>query len=199
MKAEIVCVLRSGGEFNVSHVRRLRDQIGEVAPGVPFFCLSDVVIRDVPTIALEYNWPGWWSKMELFRPDIFGDLLYLDLDSHVVGDISELLEIGQTAIMRDVYRPAGLQSSIMYLAEADRAEIWRSWVMHADEWQVRYAKGGDQAFLERHWLKAVTRWQDVLAGRIVSYKVDCAPRGEIPAGARVVAFHGKPRPWEIGL
>lgn len=199
MSARIVCVLRSGGDFRIEHVRRLRDQAAFFAPGVPFFCLSDLEIDDVETIPLERNWAGWWSKLELFRPDLAGDLLFLDLDMTIVGDISPLLEIGQTAIMRDVYRPAGLQSSIMYLAAADRPAIWQSFTMHASTWIERYEKGGDQAFLERHWVKTALRWQDVFPGFVVSYKVDCEPRGTVPAGARVVAFHGKPRPWQVGF
>lgn len=193
----IACVLRSGGEYNVGHVRRLRDQAAEFAPAVPFVCLSDVPISDVETIELECSWPGWWSKLELFRPDLEGDFLYLDLDSSIVGDLSDLLAAGRSSIMRDVYRPAGLQSSVMYIAARDREAVWTSWALHAAHWIEQYRVGGDQAFLERHWLSWVTRWQDSHPGQIVSFKVDCS-RG-VPAGARGIAFHGRPRPWEVGF
>lgn len=198
----IACVLKTGGEYRWEHVVRLAFQLDKVAPDVPLLCLTDHpgsnYLEGIEIVPLEHNWPGWWSKMELFRPDISGDLLYFDLDTTIVREIDDMLWHGRTALMRDVYRPNGLQSSVMYLAEADRAAVWQSWTMHADEWQERYRKGGDQAFLERFWLETADRWQDVLPRKIVSYKVDCQQGGRVPFGAAVVAFHGKPRPWEVG-
>ena len=195
----IACVLRSGGEFKVEHVRRLRDQCGFFAPDVQFVALSDVLIPGVETIPLEFGFPGWWSKLELFRPDVVGDLLYFDLDSLIVGDLYDMLSQGRTTLMRDVYRPEGLQSSVMFLAYRDKEEVWTSFRMHSQDWMQRYRREGDQGFLERFWLKWAARWQDVLPGQVVSWKADCVPRGSVPRPARVVAFHGKPRPWEVGF
>jgi hypothetical protein len=52
---------------------------------------------------------------------------------------------------------------------------------------------GDQGFLQSV-LGDCQRWQDV-AGGIYSYKAHCS-RG-VPADARVICFHGKPRPWDV--
>ena len=41
---KIVTVLRSGGEYRPEHVGRLQEQCAEHAPGIPFFCLSDVQV-----------------------------------------------------------------------------------------------------------------------------------------------------------
>jgi hypothetical protein len=66
--------------------------------------------------------------------------------------------------------------------------------------------GGDQRFLERFWIDKAARWQDLVPGRVVSYKVHVRPavrkdrefgNGSIPQDASVICFHGKPRPWEI--
>lgn len=57
-----------------------------------FVCLSNV---DVPCerIPLERDWPGYWSKMELFKPGQFDDrTLYLDLDVVVVDDLKPIVE-----------------------------------------------------------------------------------------------------------
>lgn len=52
------------------------------------------------------------------------------------------------------------------------------------------------------------RWQDVEKGKIVSYKKDVAPVGKflksvgdgtVPEKAKIVCFHGKPRPWQVIL
>jgi len=84
----VACVLRSGGKFDSEYVRKLRDGVLRFA-NVPhrFVCLSDV---DVPCerIPLEHNWPGWWSKIELFRPGVIkAPMLYLDLDTIVIGSL----------------------------------------------------------------------------------------------------------------
>ncbi|MGM4986545.1 hypothetical protein [Rhizobium sp. 11_C7_N12_5] len=175
-------------------------------PGADFRCLPDVEIKGIRTLPLIYDWPGWWSKMELFRPEISGDILFMDLDTSIVGSLADIASINQLALMRDIYRPEGLQSSIMYIPEAAREEIWAEWIERPQHWMETYQKGGDQAFLERFWLDRASRWQDLLPGQIISWKSHVRPavyddesgNGSIPADARVVIFHGKPRPWDIG-
>jgi alpha-N-acetylglucosamine transferase len=56
-----------------------------------FVCLSNT---EVPCerISLKQNWPGWWSKVELFRPNLFEDrVLYLDLDLLVLNDLESFV------------------------------------------------------------------------------------------------------------
>jgi hypothetical protein len=61
--------------------------------------------------------------------------------------------------------------------------------------------GGDQRYLETcltlggTW-GSVTFWPDVVPGQIVSYKVHCHG-GQYPPGARLVCFHGRPKPWDV--
>jgi hypothetical protein len=202
----VAFVLRSGGEYRPEHVERLAMQVEAHLPGAEIVCLSDVPVP-VERIALVNRWPGWWSKMELFAPWVEGDLLYLDLDSAVVGDLTDMASIDRLTIMRDVYRAEGLQSSVMFLPEMDRARVWREWMRKPEVWMGMYRCGGDQAFLERLWLGKATIWQDTLPGQVVSYKVDVRQavrtdrefgNGTVPDGARVIAFHGKPRPWDVG-
>lgn len=202
----IFCVLRSGGEYKPDHVLRLRAQVMSYLPGADFRCLSDVKVEGVRTVPLVHDWPGWWSKMELFRPGISGDILFMDLDTSIVGNLADIASVKQLVLMRDIYRPEGLQSSIMYLPERARERIWAAWIDQPQHWMRVFHKGGDQAFLERFWLDHAGRWQEVLPGQIVSWKShvrqavqdDESGNGSVPDGARVVIFHGKPRPWDIG-
>ena len=198
---KIACVLRSGGDFRPEHVARLRDQLAVHSPSAELVCLTDrprdVWDLGIAALALAFGWPGWWSKMEIFANDIRGDLLFLDLDVTVVGDLSGIAAVPGPALMRDVYRPAGLQSAVMVLPEACRGAIWRDWYACPDRWMRRYASGGDQAFLEHHWLNTAARIQEAVPGQIVSYKADVVPAGRVPDGARLVVHHGKPRPWAV--
>lgn len=187
-------VLRSGGIYLPKHAQILAAQIAKQAPFHEIVCLSDVEVPGVETIPLQTAEKGWWAKMELFRPDIKGDLLYFDLDTIVRGRIDELLNVGRLTLLRDFYRdgvykgrPEGLGSGLMYLPEADRADAWRAWTANP-----KRTMGGDQMFLEGLWLQKAARWQDVVPGKVVSYK---ASRGEILDDVAVVVFHGRPRPW----
>lgn len=193
----IACVLKSGGDFNPEHVMALKAGVEAYLPGARFICLTDM---NVPCerVPLKHGWPGWWSKMELFRPDIVADdILFFDLDTILAGDLSEMAAQDRLTIMRDVYRPKFLQSSVMYLPKAERGPIWREFAPRASAHMAAHRRHGDQGFLERFWLQSAARWQDVLPGQVVSFKADCAEG--VPPDARAIVFHGKPRPWETDL
>lgn len=204
MSATRVCVLRSGGEYRPEHARRL----ARMVPGL--VCLSDMEVRGVPTIRLRHDWPGWWAKMELFRPDIDGDLFYLDLDTTIAGKIDDLATVGRTTMLSDFYWPDRPASGVMYLTEDDRRKVWGRWMISPAANMARYRRDGDQGFIGSV-LPDARRWQGDFPGRIVSYKADIAARGmpgfhdkrskgngTVPAGASVICFHGRPRPWDVG-
>lgn len=192
----VITVYKTGGDFAARHVQALHAAIARNLPGAESVCLTDVPsIPGVRTEPLRFGWPGWWSKMELFAPWHDGATLFMDLDTVLVGDLHDIATVGRLTVMRDVYRPGGLQSSIMFIPEAERAAVWDDWIR--DPWRIMdHQKHGDQGFLERHWLDKADRWQDVLPGQVVSYKADVR-KTEMPPNARVVVFHGKPRPWHL--
>jgi hypothetical protein len=197
----IACVLKSGGEYTAAHVTWLQRQIERWAPEADFMCLSDIYVPGCRCICLNHNYPGWWSKLELCRPDIKGDILYFDLDTVITGPIDELIKVARTTFLRDVYRGGNaLQSSIMYLTEEARTWAWECWKSKPRVWMNECGMQGDQGYFERV-IRKVDRWQDVLPGTLVSYKVDMHNKHKQlaapPPGASVVVFHGKPRPWNV--
>lgn len=194
----VATVYKSGGIYTAQHVRALQAQIAEHLPGVDQVCFSDV--DGDGRIRLRHNWPGWWSKMEIFSPDVKGDLLYFDLDTLILGSLAEIAQVTQLTILRDFYRdgvrkPEGLQSAMMFLPEADRAEVWDAFARNPAAAMRDCARGGDQQFLERFYLKRAARWQDVVPGQVVSLKVHC--KDGVPPDARVVCAHGKPKMWHL--
>lgn len=207
---KILTVLRAGGDFTPAHVQALQRQARVHAPWADFQCLSDTPIERVEVIPLVHKWPGWWSKMEMFRPDIKGPFLYMDLDTVLAGSLDDILRVDNLTMLRDFYRdgkrrPAGLQSSLMYVPEAVRPAAWNLFSARPQEIMAAHARGGDQAFLEKHWGLDTRVWQECLPQQVVSFKVHCAVnrlgggtvfRG-IPDGARVVCFHGQPRPFDV--
>ena len=182
-------VLRSGGIYTPAHVQWLAQQVTGLV------CLSDVKIPGVETISLRFGWPRWWPKMELFSDIIDDDILFFDLDTVIVGDI-DCLNVGRTTCLRDFYHHDMLASGLMYIRNEDKRAIWKAFTKNPAlhiKCHCGMPKLGDQGFLNGR-LKA-DRWQDVLPGKIVSYKVHC--RNGVPPGASVVCFHGKPKPWDI--
>ena len=147
-----------------------------------FVCLSDVAVP-CERILLEDDLPGWWSKIELFRPGLFdGPVLYLDLDVLVLGDLSPLFAKRFT-ITRDWWG-GGYQSSVMSWGEPTGFyEAFRPEHMEM--------AGGDQAFLE----KVAPTARIYPDGLVVSYKAHCA--NGPPLDSRVVCFHGRPKQWDV--
>lgn len=187
-------------EYEPKHVQALQRQVDEFAPGVPFECLSDVRVPGVHCVPLKHGYPGWWAKMELMRPDFPGDFLFLDLDTVLVGPLTDILKVRELTLLRDFYRDGkklkeGLGGGLMYLPENDRSQVWNYWIANPN-FQMRLYCRGDQFLFERFWLNEAKRWQDVVPGQVVSYKVHCS-KG-VPPEARIVCFHGVPRPWAVG-
>lgn len=191
----VACVLKSGGIYDATWVARLRDGVARHLPiDHRFVCLSDV---DVPCerIPLEHDWPGWWSKIEVFRVE--GPVLYLDLDSAIVGDLTDVARVAATnltTVLQDFYRLGfGIGSGIMGWNDLDLVSgLYDAFAAAPDDWQRRIGGRGDQGFLEdAGFADHYNRWQFDLPGHIVSYKVHC--RNGIPPDARVVCLHGRPK------
>lgn len=162
-----------------------------------FVCLTDDptgLHENIHVIPCPNNVRGWWAKLYLFSPGILpaGRTLYFDLDTVIPGRLDDLANYGgQFAILRDFASGRGYGSGVMAWANGYGADIWQSWV---DAGQPEVA-GGDQAWIERVISRADIL-QDLYPRQIVSYKVDKSEEWA-PDGARVVCFHGIPRPHQI--
>lgn len=189
----IVTVLKTGGEYTYKHVEAIRRMCEKHAGPHEFLCLSD--LAGVDLIPLRDNLPGWWSKMEAFK--LPGPCIYFDLDTVILGSLQDAIALARVtpfAILRDAYRgktdPNAMQSSVMMWC-GDMSHLYTAFIVDAD--QHMKLKGGDQAFIEQQ-IRRTTYIQDMLPNQFVSYKVQVRDRG-IPDNARVVYFHGQPRPW----
>jgi len=182
-----VTVLKTGGIYTKEHVQRLAKQVPNLV------CFSDLQIPGVKTIPLKHNWPGWWSKMEVFRPDaITGDILHIDLDT-TVRNIEPFLKVGKTTMLQDFYFPEAKASGLMYIHEADKEKVYKAFLSDSEaimkqKRSVPYH--GDQGVLND--LLDAQAWQTLMPGKVVSYKV----HGD-DGTADVVCFHGKPKPWDV--
>ena len=210
----VACVLRASKDFRPSAVVRLFEDVREHWTGaLDFMCLTDTPIglegiREVPLA--NPSWPGYWSKLNLFDPAITGPLLYFDLDVMVVGSLADFQATRRLTTLRALkVRPGSrINSSIMALPEDARRPVWTAFQKNPARAMGTFIKEsrnlygfGDQGLLEYTWAmerRRVKVWQRTCPGQVESYKHTVRKRDEVGANTRIVYFHGKPRPWDIG-
>lgn len=106
-KCNIICLLWKGEfrgrDYRDEDVARLKEMVERhIDRDFRMYCLTNDPKADVPAekIMLNYNWPGWWSKVELFRPDLpCGRTLYLDLDTTIVRSLQPMLDYEGDLVM----------------------------------------------------------------------------------------------------
>lgn len=207
----VACVLRAGNGYGAGRVRALHRDVRRFFPDLKrFVCLTDTQIGDegVTDIPLKTSWPGWWSKVELFGPETFraGErVLYLDLDTVVAGDLTEIAARPEPfLVLADFYRQPPRQaetnygSGLMMWTAPKLAVVYETFRAACTSVMGQMGARGDQGFIES-MVPGAAFWQRTVPGQVVSYKVHCRNRRDLPPGARVVCFHGFPRPWESFL
>lgn len=136
---------------------------------------------------------GWWSKISLFEPGRFeGRCLFLDLDTLVVGSLDHMASYeGPFAGLSDFYHPERFASGVMLWTAGEADHVFTQWV---NAGMPQFHEHGDGGWIGQMMPNA-GRLQSLFPTQIVSFKAHCA-RG-IPKFARLVCFHGHPRPHEL--
>lgn len=197
----VVCVMKSGGDFDGSWVKHLERSIFTNVSGFnQFVCLTDDPSIEGPfikTVPLEHGWRGWWSKIELFKPGLFEpgrSILYIDLDTVITRDITHLFGAidCDLVLLRDFYRPQTHRATgMMGWTSGEFHQIYHEFKQDAQLLMRKFRS--DQEFIHQHIHPGVVRfWQDEFPGHVVSYKIHCTR--SLPGDAHVVCFHGQPRP-----
>lgn len=215
-----VCV---GDKYSDEDVYILRDMVARHCNiGYEFVCLSDRKIPGVDCLVLDVVWPGWWSKLLLFKHAAPGQNLYFDLDVVITGEIP-LPESGELCMPKNWAQSGhgGCQSSVM----SWRGGSYRRLADNFDPSLLHDAKGnygfygdknlwGDQEYIfdllstdaievtsivdtEPRYVDG-DPWQlgciREMSG-VKSYKYHC--KNGLPEDAWVVCFHGLPKPHQI--
>lgn len=191
----IACVLKSGGDYTVGYVDALwKAVVKNSAYPINLVCLSNIK-GEHQDIALKDNLPGWWSKIELFK--LKGPVVYLDLDTVIVGSIDPLIELACLCGEDEFFMLRALNPK---RKRASGVMIWNGdWSWIHSEFKDKYIERirWDQKYIElklaRREIKAKSI-QDYITG-IYSYKLHCKPKP--PEDARIILFHGRPRPHEV--
>jgi hypothetical protein len=194
---QIACVLKGGPEYRPEHLYRMVDSLLEHNPWARVVCLTDCELDHpaVTAIALQHGWPGWWSKLELFRPGVITEpTLYLDIDTVVTGSIADV-PIKEFTMLANVYRRGDVGSGVMGWTETP-THVYHRFQRDATRYMDEYRtaeRWGDQAFIRDNLGFAPHTFGD----QFRSYKAHC--KRCVPPGTNIVYFHGNPRPWCVQL
>ena len=198
----VVCVLKAGrfeqsvykDGYTPDDVLRLRNMVANNLT-IPhrFICFSDV---DVPCerIPLKNNWPGWWSKIEIFS-EVFDDtVIYIDLDTVIAGDISHFAAFDHQFTMIKDFSTWDIGNSGLMAWKGDYSFLYKTFTENPDKYMIEYRKMprlGDQSFIFEYQ-KPYHFWQEVFPNQVFSYKKHIMEKPK-PEDVRVVCFHGEPK------
>lgn len=205
-RISIATVFRTGGSYNESHVYHIYKSCKKnIKIPFDFYCLTDMNSNfsnaPIKKIPLVHNWPGYWSKIELFRPNVFQhnqEVLYLDLDTLITNDITDIASIRSKFFgMRDFNTLNLLSSAIMKFNPKDFTYIYDTFKSDPNRWMK--CKGGDQEAIHKILRIIPDYIQDVFPRRMAEFLNHCwNPKDKnnpvtIEEHHSVVCFHGSPK------
>lgn len=184
------------------YVLRLQEQL-RLALTIPHrtYLLTDEPASLYPRIKVKPAvYRSWWEKLRIFKPGMFPDgmVLFLDLDTIIVDNIDFLGDYtGHFAIPHDFWRPEGLGPGVMLFDPEWATFIYEEWSAAGfPQTDPRGDAGWMENLNQGRMRKEVDIMQTLWPGAFVSYKTVAI--NSVPPNAKVVCFHGRPRPHEAG-
>ena len=223
---DCACVIHSTG-YDWRYVENLYSMLTRALPGGIRFHVYTEHDRSVPPHMIKHiltEWPGiagpkksWWYKMQMFNPEHHaGNLLYLDLDTVVVRDLSWVTNHDTSYFwgirdFRYLQNPhhSVFNSSFMWWNVSNFSRIWDQFCQ-GDIAQLTKNNQGDQDYItksinvnQRRFFEdrlfQSFRWQCLDGGYNFQRRQPRAPGTgvKIAADTAVVVFHGMPKPHQI--
>ena len=223
---DCACVIHGTG-YDWIYVERLYNMLSRNLPNGLRFHVYTEQDRSVPAHMIKHaltNWPeisgpkrSWWYKLQLFNSEHHqGNLLYFDLDTVILRDISWISQLPTEYLwgIRDfkhLQRPgySTLNSSVMWWNVEKMSWIWDQFnTTNVVNTSRQYP--GDQDYINavlghnriRYFEDSQMqswRWQCLDGGYDFNTRRHKIPgQGtQIPGSTSVLVFHGKPKPHEI--
>ena len=210
-----VLCMKWGTKYCPEYVNRLYAMVARHLKGpFDFVCLTDsaagvrpeVRCLPIPDLALPEGIPErGWKKLTTFEADLHGlrgTALFLDIDIVIVDDITPFFELpGEFLIIHDWKRPWRVtgNSSVYRFELGAHADVLAKF--RAEAARIRETFRNEQAYLSDE-LHRQGRLQYLPADWCASFKYHCIPTWptswwkppQVPAGARIVVFHGEVNP-----
>lgn len=200
----IVLVLRSGGDFTYNDVELALDHINgewksEIRPQI--ICLWDRAKEDydlgnVKLIPITNQYPGTWSRIQLYSPEMekYRPFLYVDLDTAIIQSLENIFDLVENEskfiTLEDFWQKGKLATGLVWFpAKSEKIKaVWNAfWKLNKNNLGFRM-----DAFLWKV-TQADIFWQG-LTNTIKDFKErKNILLTELPKDSNLVCFHGKPR------
>lgn len=171
-------------------------------PVEPFADRMDAALLKAPK-------QGRMKKLSLFKPGLLpnhsGPILVLDLDIAICGDIAPFFTHAPGKVsMRSEWRGSGKAPSVGHGSierfDPELHPYLYDFMAESPEEAVAFGYGSEQSYTSRSAVRAGD-FEPFPSEWIASFKFDCRPPApfnllrapRLPAGARVVCFHGRPK------
>ena len=193
-----------GDKYPDYYVQRLQREVRKyLTLKHRFICVTDRNIKGVYCKRPVVDWPGWWGKIQLFKPGFANEYnLWLDLDVVITGNLDNMVLQYSGSALATPWNWAqsghgGCQSSVMLWHSNGPQPIYGAFNPEDAHWPPINRPGvlwGDQEFItqERDNGFPVTQIDESL---VKSYKYHC--RDGLPEGCKIVVFHGDPKPADV--
>jgi hypothetical protein len=202
----IVLVLKSGGDFEFRDVELISNHINNkwkdvIKPRI--ICLWDKASRsynlgNIEIIPLTNDYPGTWSRMQLYSPEMekYRPFLYVDLDTAIINSLENIFDLikdpTQLIVLEDFWQKNQIATGLVWFPSSSNKirDVWNAWQESTKAFGFRM-----DPFLRTRLGKTIF-WQQ-LTNTIHDFK----PRPsrlltQLPDNADLICFHGKPRIFE---
>ena len=181
-----------GDKYHPGYVYALKEMVEKnlTIPHV-FKCITKQKLPGIQTVNPVVPYRGWWQKIGLFHPMISkGPSLYFDLDTVIVGNIDYLADYTNSRFAAPANWAqsghGGIQSSVM---------AWDGTWHDPFNW-FKYSEDSSRLWGDQEYLWEILGDNWVKIPHVGSYKYHC--RASLPEWMKVICFHGKPDPHEVG-
>lgn len=147
--------------------------------------------------------PSCYRRLKLFAPDAgkqFGErIVVMDLDTVIVGDLKPLFNRSENFVIwgqTDFPKTQWYNGSLWMLKTGTRSNVWTDFDPRTSPQMASKAgkKGSDQGWFSYILGPNEAVW--TTKDGVYSYRVHLSVRNwELPADAKIVAFHGNQDPW----
>ena len=222
MERTVVC-MKWGTLYGPDYVNVLFRAVSEQLDGpFRFVCFTDEStgidsgVDCVPIPAMRLRPSGWqrggWPKLSVFcqgAADLSGRCLFIDLDTIITGPLDALFQLpGNPIMIREwprladrLRKRARFGASGIFAWDADQLHhIWQRFAENSE--LVLSAFSQEQRYLEHHaqdlhfwpedWVISFKR--TLMAPPLLDRMIAPKP---VPPQARILAFHGDPRPIDV--
>jgi hypothetical protein len=202
----IVLVLRSGGDFSFRDVDLIARHINGKWVSNPrprILCLWDKVSSEhnlghITLLPLPKDQIGTWSRIHLYNPAMekYRPYLYIDLDTAVISSLENIFALIQDETkfiaLEDFWQKGKLATGLVWFPKnSDKVNnVWKSF---------KQSSGRRMDAFLRTCIVADQYWQQ-LTNTIHDFKPSRRNLlTELPKGANLVCFHGKPRIFDANI